>query len=130
MTLEEKQKVLELRKLNKGYGEIAKILGVSKSSITTFLKRDNLSETCLNCGKKIIQTKGHRKRKFCSDKCRIESWKISKDNKFGNIEKTCRYCGCHFLSYVSKDTKYCSRKCYLNDIRKEVSENEQSFKNE
>ena len=55
MTLEEKQKVLELRKLNKGYGEIAKILGVSKSSITTFLKRDNLSETCPICGKKIIQ---------------------------------------------------------------------------
>ena len=130
MTLEEKQKALELRKQGKGYGEIAKTIGVSKSSITTFLKRDNLSETCPICGKKIIQKNGHRKRKFCSDKCRIESWKISKDNKFGNIEKTCRYCGCHFLSYVSKDAKYCSRKCYLNDIRKEVSENEQSFKNE
>ena len=130
MTLEEKQKALELRKQGKGYGEIAKNIGVSKSSITTFLKRDYLSETCPICGKKIIQKNGHRKRKFCSDKCRIESWKISKDNKFGNIEKTCRYCGCHFLSYVSKDTKYCSRKCYLNDIRKEVSENEQSFKNE
>ena len=55
MTLEEKQKALELRKQNKGYGEIAKIIGVSKSTITTFLKRDYLSETCPICGKKIIQ---------------------------------------------------------------------------
>ena len=58
MTLEEKQKALDLRKQNKGYGEIAKIIGVSKSTITTFLKRDNLSETCPICGKKIIQKMG------------------------------------------------------------------------
>ena len=57
MTLEEKQKALELRKQNKGYVEIAKIIGVSKSSITTFLKRDNLSKTCPICGKKIMQEK-------------------------------------------------------------------------
>ena len=79
MTLEEKQKALELRKQGKGYGEIAKIIGVSKSSITTFLKRDNLSEKCPICGKKIIQINGHRKKKFYSDKCRNEYWKISKD---------------------------------------------------
>ena len=63
MTLEEKQKALELRKQGKGYGEIAKIIGVTKSSVTTFLRRDNLSETCPICGKKIIQKNGHRKKK-------------------------------------------------------------------
>ena len=52
MTLEEKQKALELRKQGKGYGEIAKIIGVSKSSIATFLRRDNLSVKCPICGKK------------------------------------------------------------------------------
>ena len=30
MTLEEKQRALELRKQGEGYGEIAKIIGVSK----------------------------------------------------------------------------------------------------
>lgn len=58
MTLEEKQKALDLRKQNKGYGEIAKIIGVSKSTITTFLKRDNLSETCPICGKKLFKKMG------------------------------------------------------------------------
>lgn len=53
MTLEEKQKVLELRKQGKDYGEIAKIIGVSKSSIATFLRRDNLSVKCPICDKKM-----------------------------------------------------------------------------
>ena len=122
--MNEKAMIIYLHTEGLFFTQIAKQLDLSVNTVKSFYNRNKDKQFCLFCGASIEQPPRTRLKKFCSDKCRIESWKISKDNKFGNIEKTCRYCGCHFLSYVSKDAKYCSRKCYLNDVRKEVPEYE------
>lgn len=68
---------------------------------------------CLNCGTLFISNKNTRNngKKYCSALCR----KI-----YCGIIKTCKNCGKTFESYYRKDTtKYCSRSCYREDIRKE-----------
>lgn len=76
MTNEDKTIILKLRDEGKGYGEIAKITGISKNSISAFLRRDadKKYDRCLACGKKLIQTPGHRQKLFCNDNCRKLNW--------------------------------------------------------
>ena len=76
MTLEEKNKIIELRNMGVGYGEISRILNIGKSTISTFLNRMNNENpvVCKNCGKTLKMVKGKKEKKFCSDACRYTWW--------------------------------------------------------
>ena len=57
MTLEEKSKIYQLKKEGYGYKKIASELGISVSSVQSFLKRNpvdiDLLGTCKRCGMTI-----------------------------------------------------------------------------
>jgi len=79
MTTQEKQQILRLNEQGLGYKAIALKLNISKNTVASVIRRNNgsiiVEDLCPFCGGQIIQTKGHRQRKFCSDTCRKRYWK-------------------------------------------------------
>ena len=119
-------KIKELRQKGCGYKKIASDLNLPQSTVKSFLKRtetqtDTGITTCLYCGKPTIQIPHKRQKKYCSDKCRLAWWKEHKSGANNKSEAECRcsYCGKPFMSYPSKKRKYCSRNCYISDLKKE-----------
>ncbi|MDL2292561.1 helix-turn-helix domain-containing protein [Acholeplasma sp. OttesenSCG-928-E16] len=118
MTNQEKEQILKLREEGLSYREIAKTLNLPFTSVSSFIARQNTNksntEICKNCGIKLSQTKGHRKKIFCSEKCRRFWWKSNPDkrNLKAYHECKCEQCGKSFLSYSKADRKYCSYSCY------------------
>lgn len=122
MTKEQKNKLLKLREEGYGYGEISKELGISKSTISSFISRQNTKtkiveakKVCKNCGKEIINISGKKPKKFCCDRCRNEWWNSHMDqvNKKAYYESVCACCGKQMVSYGNKKSKYCSHECYI-----------------
>lgn len=74
-----------------------------------FWKSEKVEVKCAVCGKKIIRTtistKG-KKRFYCSHEC---LWKRGSKRK---VKKLCLYCKKKFISYISENKKYCSKKCH------------------
>ena len=114
-----KNQIIKLRNDGKGYGEIALITGLSKNSIASFIRRNNnnnnfLQDKCPVCGKALVQTKGHRQKKYCSYDCRMKWWKEHSEDlnlkAYHNCK--CNNCGKDFISYSRNYRKYCSIDCY------------------
>ena len=119
MTNEEKITILKLRDEGKGYGKIAKLTGISKNSITAFIRRegDKKYDRCLLCGKKLNQTPGHRQKSFCNDTCRKLNW-IQNGRKSAKMKEfKCRCCGRLFFGYESQHPSFCSRECFHKSRR-------------
>lgn len=132
MTLEEKNKIIELRKQGLGYKSIAKALSLTPSAIryvcSTQEKEDALAGSCKNCGIKIMSITGRKKRVFCSDKCRLMWWNNHKEqvNKKAFYTIVCKGCGKEFISYGNKKRQFCSFECYAKSrVKKEGECNEQ-----
>ena len=127
MTDKEKQQIKALRESGESYAQISKMMDLPINSIKTYCRRNNLTSidveredktsTCLECGKPIEQTPGRKKKKFCSDKCRMLWWNSQSEevNRKANYSCTCAFCGKQFTSYGNKHRKYCSHSCYIND---------------
>ncbi len=134
MTEIEKQEIKELRLKGNGYRAIASMLGLSRNSVRSYCKRNNLdgdsrvvqlnidemksqSLICLYCSKDLKQNNLGRQRKFCSDECRRKWWsenQNSRNQRETAIYKfTCQYCGEEFTSYGNKKRKFCSHNCYI-----------------
>ncbi len=65
MTDDERTQILEYRAQNMGYGKISKLMDIPESTIKSFCKREKQGRehfTCLQCGKKLVHTKGKKKR--------------------------------------------------------------------
>ena len=129
MTQNEKNKIIELRNQGKGYGEIAKELGISKSTVSTFLSRskieDNNYRYCKQCGEKIT-TDNTKTRIFCCYECRDKWWNNNRD-KLKSKDKykfKCIECGTEFISYKHVNQKFCSRECYIKHRFKGGASNE------
>lgn len=110
----EKKRILELKEAGYGYGSIAKELGLSKSTISSFIKSLDGYSICKCCGKKIIQPAGVRLKIFCCDKCRFKYRRIQSKGKpiISNYEVECLCCHKKFYSYRSLKRKFCSRECF------------------
>lgn len=124
MTEQEKQEIVKLRSVGFGYGKISQILNISKSTISSFCKSlDTKSSYCLMCNSKLKQTKGHRQRKFCSDKCRLEYWKLHKKeiNRKPNHTVECFYCHKKFITFKSLNRKFCSWDCFSKNRMEKTS---------
>lgn len=128
MTLEEKSKIYQLKKEGYGYKKIANELGLSVSSVQSFLKRNpmdlDLLGTCKRCGMTIQSIKGKKRKQFCSDRCRWDWWNshIKEVNKKAFYTLTCKHCGKEFTAYGNQKRVYCCHDCYVKD--KKVTSNE------
>lgn len=119
MTNEEKITILKLRNDGKSYGEISRLTGISKNSITSFIRREKGKkyDRCLACGQKLIQTSGHRQKLFCNDTCRKLNW-IQKGRKSIKMKEfKCKCCGREFFGYESQHPSFCSRECFFKSRR-------------
>lgn len=69
---------------------------------------------CLQCGKRLQQAEGRKKKKFCSDACRNKWWNSHLDrvNRKAWHEVTCQHCGKTFKAYGNQERKYCGVECY------------------
>ncbi len=110
----EKKRIVELKDAGRGYGYIAKELGLSKSTISSFLKSLDNNSICRCCGKKYIQPTGVRTKLFCSDSCRYKYRRLQNKGKSlkTDFEVECLCCHKKFYSYRSLKRKFCSRACY------------------
>ena len=79
MTIEERNRIFDLKNKGFGYKKISTILGLSIGSIRNVLAED--SSHCVQCAKKLIFIKGKKRKKFCSDACRYNYWNDRK--KYG-----------------------------------------------
>jgi endogenous inhibitor of DNA gyrase (YacG/DUF329 family) len=121
MTLEEKSKIYQLKKEGYGYKKIASELGISVSSVQSFLKRNpvdiDLLGTCKRCGMTIQSIKGKKRKQFCCDRCRWDWWNshIKEVNKKAFYTLTCKRCGKEFTAYGNQKRVYCCHDCYIKD---------------
>lgn len=128
MTLEEKNKIYQLKKEGYGYKKIANELGLSASSVQSFLKRNpmglDLLGTCKRCGMTIQSIKGKKRKQFCSDRCRWDWWNshIKEVNKKAFYTLTCKHCGKEFTAYGNQKRVYCCHDCYVKDKKVTIHE--------
>lgn len=110
----EKRRIVELKEAGNGYGNIAKELGLSKSTVSSYLKSLEGNKTCKCCGAKFTQPAGVRLKMFCCDKCRFKYRRLLKKGKpmTSGYQAECLCCHKKFYSYRSQKRKFCSRACY------------------
>ena len=129
MTDKEKQQIKEYRDQELSYSEISRMLGISVNSVKTYCKRHALGGTkafdgkgstefcCEQCGIPVKQNPGRKKKRFCSDGCRMKWWNshMDKVKRKAIYEFTCLHCGKTFTAYGNSGRKYCSHDCYIEE---------------
>ena len=132
MTDAQRQRVFELHSQGLGYSKIAQATGISINTIKSSLQRATQRSTqaikvvagkpqpspsayCKQCKRLLVYTPGHKKKQFCSDKCRMAWWNSHLDlvNHRTFTEYTCPMCNKVFRVYGSRKRKYCSHECYI-----------------
>ena len=118
MRLQDKIAINNMRLEGHSPSVIAAKLGLSAGTVRSHIHRHpNISgaKACKNCGRPLMQPKGRREKKFCSDICRMAWWNSHQEdvNRKAYYELVCQHCGKEFESYGNKNRKYCCRKCYV-----------------
>lgn len=123
MTGEQKNQISNMRAKGIGYATIAGKLGLTKSQVSAYCRRNGLDgkmggvecdgDFCRNCGKPLTHTPGKKKRKFCSTECRLAWWNANpeKMNHKAMYSYICPVCGSAFSAYGNAHRIYCSREC-------------------
>lgn len=129
MTETEKLRIHKLRQEGLGYKKIAAALDLPVNSVKTYLRRHPAGENtaavpdiCERCGNPIVQAPHRKRKRFCSDSCRISWWNAHPDKggKRTLHTFTCAHCGYLFQS-PARVRRYCSRACFAAARRKAVS---------
>lgn len=125
MTSKQKQQIEILRGKGESYAAIAETLGISKNTVKSYCRRNNLNSAvaadpmqpmdgvCVNCDEPLTYTMGSKKKRFCSDKCRLAWWATHPEtvNRKAVYHFVCPICGVAFTAYGNAKRKYCSRTC-------------------
>lgn len=124
----QKEDVASLRQEGYSYRAIADYTGLTYDAVKSYCKRQKLTRVqehenlpersfCRECGKEVPLLHGHRRRKFCSDECRMEWWKAHRNLVKRKTLKAfqCAHCGKTFYKYPAQKQRYCSRECYLEE---------------
>ena len=79
MNHSKKEEINQLRKNGLGYKRISVIIGVPLNTVKSYCRRQNVdkevstnSDVCLLCQAPLVQKKGKKPKKFCSDTCRMK----------------------------------------------------------
>lgn len=116
MTKKEKEHILNMNDAGKSLADISDETGIPKNTIKSFLRRSKIVENktvCLNCGVVLTHIPHKKKKKFCSDNCRMHYWNAHPD-KMSHTNASiikCEVCGKDVLSYRKKPRRFCSREC-------------------
>lgn len=116
-----KEVILKMKNGGASYTEIARELGIPIGTVKSIVKRAKAPKKveesyCLECGASIKSLPKHKKKKFCSDLCRMNYWKKN-NNKF--VEGRCKCCDKRIHYYPSRHRSFCSRACYLKFMESE-----------
>ena len=125
MTTAQKERIEYLRSKGNSYAAIAADLGMSENTVKSYCRRSNIGigekaeqaatmDACANCGRPLEHTPGAKRKRFCSDKCRMMWWKAHPEavNRKAVYCFACPACGAEFESYGNAHRKYCSRACF------------------
>ena len=128
MTDNDKKLIGVYRSQGLGYKRIAAVLGLSVNAVKCYFRRhpvEKRESACEQCGKTVVQAPHRKKKRFCSDACRMKWWYAHKDRMRVKklYEHTCRMCGIVFTDQY-KDRTYCSRACFADARRKGRNVNE------
>ena len=136
MTKSQEEQIRLLREQGVGYRNIGNTVHLSRDTVRNYCRTHNLSgyreavklnikrmmmdnSVCLYCGAPIKQEHTGRRKRFCSDKCRLKWWSQNRDQmkkkSTAMYEFHCQYCGKLFTAYGNKKRLYCSHKCYIRD---------------
>ena len=118
MRLQDKIAINNMRLEGHSPSVIAAKLGLSAGTVRSHIHRHpNIpgTKTCKNCGRPLMQPKGRREKKFCSDACRMAWWNSHQEDvsRKAYYNLVCQHCGKEFESYGNKNRKYCCRACYV-----------------
>ena len=118
MRLQEKIAINNMRLEGHGPSVIAAKLGLSAGTVRSHIHRHPSipgAKACKNCGRPLMQPKGRREKKFCSDACRMAWWNSHQADvgRKAYYNLVCHHCGKEFESYGNKNRKYCCRACYV-----------------
>lgn len=132
MTDAQAAQVKELRMKGMGYRAAADALGLSRDIVRNYCRANGMGgyaaaamknvqdqaadgNICICCGRGLIQPGNGRPRKFCSEKCRRQWWKMHPEavNRKAVYARVCAHCGRGFESYGNRNRKYCSHDCYI-----------------
>lgn len=128
MTGNERTAIERMRRSGLSYQEIADNLAIRKEAVRSYCRNHNINpdvdgmqdkDICPVCGKPLKKASGKgRRRRFCSDSCRMEWWKNHPSEKGHDIRRIrvykCAGCGKLFCGYGSTERKYCSHECYIS----------------
>lgn len=122
MTDVTKNQIRELREKGYGYKKIASELGITASAVRHQLvqiENEQLCGKCKMCGVPIKSIKGKKSKQFCSDKCRMQWWRLHDNliNRKAFYKFECLNCKKVFEVYGNSHRKYCCTKCYLSARR-------------
>lgn len=125
MTSAQKQRIEYLRCRGDSYMSIADDLGIPENTVKSYCRRHSIgvaiktdqtisTDTCDNCGCPLSQAPGRKRKRFCSDKCRMAWWKAHPEavNRKAVYHFVCPTCGMEFKSYGNAKRKYCSKTCF------------------
>ena len=135
MNAQQKQQVLALRGNGETCAKIADKLGISVNTVKSFCRRNignvkteasietktetaveivSGNEVCPQCGSTIVQIKGRKPKRFCSDDCRAKWWNSHSDsvNQKALYSFECAFCNKAFSAYGNSKRRYCSHSCY------------------
>lgn len=134
MNSQQREQIERLRFQGMGYMKIAHKLSLSVNTVKAYCRRNNLAgmmaakipdagmdtanaRFCPQCGAEIAQTPGRKRRKFCSDACRMAWWNSHPElvNRKAIYHLVCSACQQPFDSYGNQNRKYCSHACYITD---------------
>lgn len=123
MTDEDMGRISSLKRQGRSAAVIAEELHLPVNTVKSYLRRHpgtSDARICPKCGKTVIQNKGRKEKRFCSDRCRMGWWNAHQEelDKKAYYTLVCQQCGKEFVSYGNQRRKFCSRECYGKHRRK------------
>ena len=127
MTKTQKQKIECLRGKGESYAAIADALDISENTVKSHCRRNGLGtnyikeqpaadaeDACACCGKPLIHTPDAKRKRFCSDRCRMAWWAKHPEavNRKAVYKFVCPICKTEFTAYGNARRRYCSRACF------------------
>lgn len=128
MKKQEMDAIHEMRLQGKHAAEIGLALGISVNTVRSHIRRHPEiygGMNCENCGKAITQAAGRKRKRFCSDRCRMDWWNSHRERvrKKANYHLICVHCGKEFESYGNQSRKFCCRDCYTQARKGDAAKN-------
>ena len=128
MTIQEIERIRELRLAGKSYTQIGSQMCLSRDTVKSACRRNGIlsapqqgqlagevRNVCRQCSRVITQGVSGKPKRFCSEACRRQWWNNHRANgkRKTAVQYTCAFCGRPFEDYAKSQRKYCRHDCYV-----------------